>query len=294
MISVVIPFYKGNKFINRIIQSIKENQKELYLYNKEKIEVIIVNDSPDIPIIIEDNIKRNMSIKVYNNDKNYGIQVSRINGIKHSSGEYILLLDQDDLLLPHAMKSQRKKIRDNDIIISNGFKELCSNGIIIKQAIYNYKNPLLFLHNVYTYLLATNPIVSPGQALIKRTAIPNEWLNTPIENNGSDDLLLWTTMLAKKKKMVYNNEKIYIHSETGNNLSSQYDKMIASDFSVYDVIKRMDVLSNYQIHALKRNIIFKENMLRSTSLNPQFYLKNIDIILFRGVYKVYKLMRKHM
>ena len=56
-------------------------------------------------------------------------------------------------------------------------------------------------------------------------------------NDSSDDLLLWILMIAKRKSIKYNDEKIYIHSETGSNLSSQYDKMLVSDFSVYETIK---------------------------------------------------------
>lgn len=290
MISVIIPFYKGNKFINRVIKNIKENQNELYLYNQEKMEVIIINDSPGTPVKIDGNLKKDMPIKIYTNDQNYGIQISRINGIKHSSGEYILLLDQDDILLPYAIKSQRMKIKDADVIISNGFKEAYSNGKIIRKDIYTYRYPILFLRNIYTYLLATNPIVSPGQALIKRISIPNEWLNNPIKNNGSDDLLLWILMIAKRKSIKYNNEKIYIHSETGSNLSSQYDKMLVSDFSVYETIKNMNILSSYQMDSLKRSIIFKGKMLQLTSFNIPYCFKNIDIILFRTVYKLFKLM----
>ena len=290
MISVIIPFYKGNKFINRVIKNIKENQNELYLYNQEKMEVIIINDSPGTPVKIDGNLKKDMPIKIYTNDQNYGIQISRINGIKHSSGEYILLLDQDDILLPYAIKSQRMKIKDADVIISNGFKETYSNGKIIRKDIYTYRYPILFLRNIYTYLLATNPIVSPGQALIKRISIPNEWLNNPIKNNGSDDLLLWILMIAKRKSIKYNDEKIYIHSETGSNLSSQYDKMLVSDFSVYETIKNMNILSDYQMDSLKRSIIFKGKMLQLTSFNIPYCFKNIDIILFRTVYKLFKLM----
>lgn len=254
------------------------------------MEVIIINDSPDTPVKIDDNLKENISIKIHTNDQNYGIQISRINGIKHSSGEYILLLDQDDLLSPYAIKSQRTKIKDADVIISNGFKEIYNNGEIIRKDIYNYRYPSLFLRNIYTYLLATNPIISPGQALIKRIAIPNEWLNNPIKSNGSDDWLLWILMIAKRKAITYNDEKIYIHSETGTNLSSQYDKMLASDFSVYETIKNMNILSHYQIDSLKRSIIFKGKMLHSTSFDISYCFKNIDIILFRAVYKLFKLL----
>ena len=261
-----------------------------YIYIiKKKMEVIIINDSPGIPVKINGNLKKDMPIKIYTNDQNYGIQISRINGIKHSSGEYILLLDQDDILLPYAIKSQRMKIKDADVIISNGFKEAYSNGKIIRKDIYTYRYPILFLRNIYTYLLATNPIVSPGQALIKRISIPNEWLNNPIKNNGSDDLLLWILMIAKRKSIKYNDEKIYIHSETGSNLSSQYAKMLVSDFSVYETIKNMNILSDYQMDSLKRSIIFKGKMLQLTSFNIPYCFKNIDIILFRTVYKLFKL-----
>ena len=44
-VSVIVPFYKGNKYINNILRMVKENVANA---NEIKVEVVVVNDSPEI------------------------------------------------------------------------------------------------------------------------------------------------------------------------------------------------------------------------------------------------------
>jgi len=59
------------------------------------------------------------SMKVYTNKRNLGIHASRICGLHHSTGEYILFLDQDDVIEPRYFLSQFQAIGDSDAVICN-------------------------------------------------------------------------------------------------------------------------------------------------------------------------------
>jgi glycosyltransferase involved in cell wall biosynthesis len=93
-ISICLPVYNMEKFIESSLLSII-NQ------SFENFEIVITNDkSKDETINI---IKRLQSqdkrIKIINHNKNLGVYSSRIKSILYSKGEYILLMDPDDMIL---------------------------------------------------------------------------------------------------------------------------------------------------------------------------------------------------
>lgn len=75
-VSVIIPIYKGNGYIESLLNKIEKNYQE----SQKEIEVIFVNDYPDEEIII--NGQYDFKIEVINNKVNQGIHQTRINGLK--------------------------------------------------------------------------------------------------------------------------------------------------------------------------------------------------------------------
>lgn len=92
-ISMIVPMYKGNQYLKRILCMFEEN----YLHFKEKYgigetELILVNDYPQKDICLPDiNLPKN-NIKVVSNRSNIGIQKSKVAGLKESSGKYVFFL----------------------------------------------------------------------------------------------------------------------------------------------------------------------------------------------------------
>ena len=99
-VSIIIPIYKGNGYIESLLNKIEKNYQE----SQKEIEVIFVNDYPDEEIII--NGQYDFKIEVINNKVNQGIHQTRINGLKKALGKYILFLDQDDEISDFFIKSQ--------------------------------------------------------------------------------------------------------------------------------------------------------------------------------------------
>lgn len=90
-ISVVIPYYKGEKYIEQAVESII---KQPY----SNIEILLINDgSPDNgDDICKELLDKYPNIKYYKKD-NEGIGATRNFGIERATGEYIAFLDQDDV-----------------------------------------------------------------------------------------------------------------------------------------------------------------------------------------------------
>lgn len=273
-ISIITPIYYGNKFINNYIKMIS-----LACENKENVEVILVNDSPEEKIKYNDELIKNFKLRIIENEKNMGIQRSRINGLIHAKGKYILFLDQDDEISPNCLKSQYELVDGYDIVIGNGYYEDRNE----KHKIYNNNFSLKFSFKKRSMLKARNFIISPGQCLIKKDSISQYWINNSLTNNGADDYFLWLLMINNSAKINYNRGYVYTHSYTGQNLSLDNDKMYKSQLNMLDLLKKCDNYNKKDFKTIERTIHYKhdykKNFLKVT-------IKNLDIFIYNLIYKL--------
>lgn len=92
MISVIVPVYKVEAYLEICLKSIVEQ-------TYENLEIILIDDgSPDqCPQICEAYAKRDKRICVIHQE-NQGLAVARNTGLQHITGEYVLFVDSDDFL----------------------------------------------------------------------------------------------------------------------------------------------------------------------------------------------------
>ena len=92
VISIIIPVYNVEKWLNKCIDSI-------LVQSYKNFEIILVNDgSTDKSGDICDKYsKEDNRIKVFHN-KNKGLSYSRNFGVKNSNGKYVMFVDSDDFI----------------------------------------------------------------------------------------------------------------------------------------------------------------------------------------------------
>ena len=92
-ISIFLPIFNKERYLIRSINSIQ-------IQSLKDIEIIAVNDcSTDNSLkLLRQLIKKDIRIKIINNDRNHGLLYSRAMGIKYSRGQYLMNLDPDDRL----------------------------------------------------------------------------------------------------------------------------------------------------------------------------------------------------
>ncbi|MBQ6703105.1 MAG: glycosyltransferase [Clostridia bacterium] len=100
LVSVVIPFYNRKEVLENAINSVL-NQTH------KNIELILVNDGSDTVDFLK-KYENADNIKLINLEKNQGVSNARNVGILNSSGEYIAMLDSDDLFLENKIEKQLK------------------------------------------------------------------------------------------------------------------------------------------------------------------------------------------
>jgi glycosyltransferase involved in cell wall biosynthesis len=93
LVTVIIPCFNQGHFVSYAIESILAQTYLLY-------EIIVVNDgSSDDTVHVVEAYEDVLLI----NQPNQGVSKARNNGLKKSSGEYVIFLDADDCLLPGAL-----------------------------------------------------------------------------------------------------------------------------------------------------------------------------------------------
>ncbi len=98
MVSVIIPIYKVENYLDECIQSIVAQ-------TYKNIEIILVDDgSPDrCPQLCDKWAEKDNRIRVIH-QKNGGLSVARNSGLKVAAGKYILYVDSDDYLKTEAVE----------------------------------------------------------------------------------------------------------------------------------------------------------------------------------------------
>ncbi len=235
-ISVIVPLYKGKKYITRLFSMIQV-ARDLFIQEKNQlIELILVNDCPEEKICLDELKNRECDYYyIINNETNLGIHSSRIIGLRKARGEFIHFLDQDDLISQDYYLNQYLKIGNNDVIICNG--KFRDSRVIIPDSFQADK-----IASKEAYFSSLEDIVSPGQALIRKKSIPNEWTENILHNNYCDDAFLWILMKNKDKKFAVNNDMLYVHVETGKNASQSWNITQNALFELMKVVQTNELI----------------------------------------------------
>lgn len=163
LISIIIPIYKVEKYLDRCIQSIV-NQ------TYQNLEIILVDDgSPDkCPCICDEWAKKDLRIKVIH-QKNEGVSAARNAGIGISKGSYIGFVDSDDYIeidmyekLYNAIKAEAAELAicSCDIVSEDG--QLIEDNSPIKDEIFTGKLGLkkMVQHGGWYYVVVWNKLYS--------------------------------------------------------------------------------------------------------------------------------------
>lgn len=115
-VSIIIPIYKAEKFIERCARSLL-NQ------NFNSIEYIFINDdSPDdsFKIVREliEKSNRKEDVKLLENEHNLGVAKTRKKGMLEATGEYVIQIDADDWIESNMISTLYNKAKQDNADIA--------------------------------------------------------------------------------------------------------------------------------------------------------------------------------
>lgn len=279
LISVVIPFYKGNRYIGELLENLQQVNTAVQKACGAALEVIIVNDSPDVEAVYTP--PAGLSVTLVPNPKNMGIHASRINGIRHAKGQWIQMLDQDDLLIPENYPGQLLAAKNADIVVGNCFYYYGEE----KTALYANLSVMKYLITENRFLNIRNLIASPGHCLIRKSVISPYWLENPMVVNGSDDYYLWALQFQANSRFALNSDAVYIHrNSTEGNLSFDLKKMHSSNEEMCALLENAPGYPKKKLQTLKRSIVFKF-LYDTHQLKLWDWFRYADKVIDNAIYK---------
>ncbi len=135
-VSIIITYFNLSKYIEACIESILSQ-------TYANFEIIIVNDGSDEENSRVLNNIKNDKIKIVNLKENTGQFNAFLEGLKIASGEFISMVDADDILLPDYLKTLLYvHLNYNASFVSSSSGEINQNGEItsLNYVSNNFKN----------------------------------------------------------------------------------------------------------------------------------------------------------
>lgn len=131
-LSVVVPMYNSEKYIERCINSIiGQDMKDM--------EVILINDgsTDKTKYIAKQYVAKYKNIKLIDKENNEGISAARNTGIKNATGEYIVFIDSDDEINNGMFKNMHElgKKSNSDVVMCSYLRKYKDFDVEIKANI---------------------------------------------------------------------------------------------------------------------------------------------------------------
>ncbi len=236
-VSVVIPTYNYGQFIKKAVESVLEQTLPIS-------EIIVVDDgsTDDTEKIIKEFGDKIIYIK----QQNLGVCAARNNGVKHSSGDFIVFHDADDILYPSKIEKQVDIFSEDPEIgfVHCGMREFNSEtGETIQIHTEGEEGWI-----AEELLLFEKPvIVGPGSIIIKRSVFDEVGGFDTGLKNGEDWEFCYR--VARKYKIGFAREVLFDYR---NHMSNAHYNVSEMEFSLLKALKKTFDTNDKKVLSLRR------------------------------------------
>ena len=284
-ISVITPFYKGERYINKLLDSL---QCSYQMSNKLiDLEVIIVVDSVETSSVFFkqfNELYHDLGLRIYFNSINIGVAATRDYGLRLSFGDFVTFIDQDDFVDEKYFTTLESLVySEADFFLFNGY---IYNTVNKKKVKMYYQTPKLSFKN----LINENLIITPSLFIVRKSFIVGKKINfqPPFrEYRGVDDYYFLLQVFKEADlEYKYNSTPLIYYCIHEHNYSHNLVEQIDGAIAVLKIFsKNTDV--NKKIKNIKfSKIFYTQSRFNSAITNPnQFfillknYLKNPNRII---------------
>ena len=270
-ISVIVPVYNVEKYIEKCLLSIK-NQ------TLSDFECLIINDgTKDNSISIAKNAVGNDKRFKFFDKENGGLSDARNYGIEKASGEYLCFIDSDDYIDENLLEltyNMGKKY-DSDIVCFDMYY-VNEDGSLEYSWGSNYKDVSNYKENkeiIFSNNSANNKIYKASFMKDKRF-FKGMWY---------EDMAVIPTWIAMANNMAHVYKPLYYYVQRAGSITHKADIRIFDIYRAISMIKDKLQLGSYEVRGL-----FFENCLVMTTLRIKeindkdtrikYYKKNIELL----------------
>lgn len=267
LVSVVIPIYKVEKYLNRCVGSVVDQ-------TYKNLEIILVDDgSPDrCPEMCDEWVKSDSRIKVVHKE-NAGLGMARNTGLDNATGEYICFFDSDDYVDPTTIeKCVATMLRDDSDVavfgcVNDYGERRIPQKLDVKKFVFEGKSVQEeLIPSLLTYGMGFG--ISCCMKFFKTAAINDNFIRFHSEREIiSEDTIFILELLSKVKAVSIVAENLYYYCKNEGSLTTCYrsDRQAKND----DFVKKALVIAadlklpkNVQDHIMARYHMYSVSAMK--------------------------------
>lgn len=251
LVSIVIPAYNSAPFIAETLESV-------FAQTFRDVDVFVVNDGSPDTLALEVELAPFLDRITYLRQANTGPSGARNLAIRQARGEYIALLDSDDVWEPRYLEEQIVRLSEEsrlDLIYSDG---VIDGGPLDGRRLMEV-NPS---HAVVTTerLIAEECTVLTSCTVARRTALLDAGLFDE-RFRRSEDAHLWLRMSLRGARLAWHPARLVRHRRRQGSLSDDRPAMIRAYIDVLEDLLGRCPLTPAQRRLMQRQIARRHAMV---------------------------------
>ena len=219
MVSLIIPCYNSESYIERCLDSI-------LVQNYKQIELILVNDGSvddtehkidQMRTRIESNTERFIYIK----QKNQGVGAACSAVFRQATGDYLMLLDSDDMLLPDSIKKCVEYLDTNqsyDLVRTNGYY-VTEDNLYGKGQLLEVNPEMKVKTDIFEDVFCGRTYVWPGTYMIRMSVLDKLYPRHEIYPSRGGQNLQFLMMACYNRKAGFIDEPLMRYTVQRESLS---------------------------------------------------------------------------
>lgn len=264
LVSVIVPVYNVEKYIERCARSIFEQ-------TYESLEIIFVDDcTPDISVdilknVLDDYPNRRRQTKIIRHLQNRGLAAARLTGLHSATGDYILNCDSDDYTHKNMLLSMVELAEEDHADIT-----ICDLLYVYPDRICQIPtNPSLDPMECMRQVLTGEIHSSLCNKLIRHSLYTDHDIYPTEGLNMREDLSVMYRLMFFAQKLAYIPQGFYYY-DLGNPNSYTSDKMsLSHQMNAMHLIEQMEEFR--KLHTMDRPSnqafrYFKSGIMASVAL----------------------------
>jgi glycosyltransferase involved in cell wall biosynthesis len=282
-ISVIVPVYNSEKYLNDCILSIAAQ-------TIEDIEIICVNDgsTDGSEALLQELQHSDSRIHIYS-QSNQGVSAARNIGLHKATGEYIAFVDADDFLNSTYFEQLLSAARNYscEVVVSGILKQ--QEGYWIKSKLH-FNTQEVFDHafavkNILPLMIRKDDLNSSCCKLYLRSFLKSNQITFPAEVSLGEDGIFNLHVMCKANRIVFIDFFGYNYREVGGSASkdvvskdyfSRALEVFKLEYGVYFTCNLIDDIKRQKaIRLIEKVISYTMLYLRSKRPGSYRYVKNM-------------------
>ncbi len=216
MISIIIPVYNSEKYLEKCLDSVLAQ-------TFTEFEVLLINDgsTDSSGKICDEYAQKDSRVKVFHQE-NKGVSAARNLGLDKATGEWICFVDSDDYLDTNYLKALFDSVKKNksvDLVIQ-GFKKVGKKG----QTMVTFGNELIKSDDFHT-LFEKKEMFKYGYTvskLYRKKYIDYHQIRFPEDYSFAEDLSFFLNYISYNKTIKFDDIANYNYLSNDNSLSRTF------------------------------------------------------------------------